>query len=383
MEVLVLVGAIQAAFLAVLVITKKGKSVSDKILAFWFFVFAAHLGYVYFSFKMGEQYYVEHAHYVVGAIVTYYSLMYVYAKSLSSKENKFNSRWLLHLIPIVITYLSVIPWSLYEYADKVNFITENDVTDYILTFPVAFVFIFTSMYLFGILRLLHNHRITIRKMFSYEEDINLGWLKILAIMLIFLWLALSVIIASIYYTGYISPDNSLEQYLKLDIYGTLPFVIFVFILGFYGIKQQVVYASPPLYKENIPSKNETEIVSRYKNSSLKKDESEIHLEQLIQYLETDKPYLNGKLSLKDVAAQLGLSTNHLSQVINENLNKNFFDLVNSYRIELVKQRLSEDAQRNFTVLAIAYECGFNSKSSFNAIFKKFTGLTPSQYMKNN
>ncbi len=78
---------------------------------------------------------------------------------------------------------------------------------------------------------------------------------------------------------------------------------------------------------------------------------------------------------------MNISVNHLSQVINEQLGMTFFDYVNSYRVEEVKARLSSPDVKNFTLLGIAYDSGFNSKSSFNSIFKKFTGLTPSQFAK--
>jgi len=72
----------------------------------------------------------------------------------------------------------------------------------------------------------------------------------------------------------------------------------------------------------------------------------------------------------------------LSQIINENFNRNFYDLINEYRVKEVKKCLSNQKYNNFTLLGIAYECGFNSKASFNGVFKKFTGLTPSEFKKN-
>ena len=98
-------------------------------------------------------------------------------------------------------------------------------------------------------------------------------------------------------------------------------------------------------------------------------------------MEKEKPYLNGKLSLKEVADSLNISVNHLSQVINEQTGMSFFDFVNKYRIEEVKVRLTDPKNEQFTLLAIAFDCGFNSKSSFNSIFKKIMGFTPSQFSK--
>ena len=97
-------------------------------------------------------------------------------------------------------------------------------------------------------------------------------------------------------------------------------------------------------------------------------------------MEEEKPYLNGKLSLKEVAEKTNISTNHLSQVINENLEKNFFDFVNGYRLNLVKQKIKKPSNKKYTILSLAYECGFNSKSSFNSIFKKHEGMTPTEFL---
>jgi AraC-like DNA-binding protein len=76
-----------------------------------------------------------------------------------------------------------------------------------------------------------------------------------------------------------------------------------------------------------------------------------------------------------------MSPNHLSQVINQLEGKNFFDFVNAYRVEEVKRKMADDRSKKLTLLAIALESGFNSKTSFNMVFKKMTGQTPSQYYK--
>ena len=98
-------------------------------------------------------------------------------------------------------------------------------------------------------------------------------------------------------------------------------------------------------------------------------------------MNAEQPYLLEKLSLKEVAEYLDISPNHLSQVINENLNKNFFDFINGYRVELIKQKMLNSENSSLSLLGMAYESGFNSKSCFNSVFKKMTGLTPSKYLK--
>ena len=95
----------------------------------------------------------------------------------------------------------------------------------------------------------------------------------------------------------------------------------------------------------------------------------------------NKPYLEPKLTLSQLAELLGTSPNNLSQVINQCEGKNFYDFVNSYRISEFINRASSQTSKNLNILGIALDSGFNSKSSFNEVFKKQTGKTPSIYLK--
>ena len=378
MDVLLLIGAFQACFFMVLVLTKKTKSIADKILVFWLAIFTFHLAFVYYSFQSGCEFYIKYGHIPSGLLVVYYSLMYVYTKALTSKENVFKSKWLLHIIPTVITYICIIPLAQLPYEEKVNVATHLTTNPY-ANLVLGIVILFTTIYLIAVLRLLKKHQITIRKMFSYEVNINLNWLRILSVLLVFLWIGISILIINAHNyqttTPVILPQDSMIQ----DMQGTSVFVLFIFLLGFFGIRQQAIY-SVPLQKTETTVKPETQSASlRYEKSGLKKEDSETYLKELLQYMEEEKPYLNEKLTLKEVAEKMNISTNHLSQVINENLEKNFFDFVNNYRVEMAKQKLSDPSNKNFTILSLAYDCGFSSKSSFNAIFKKIAGLTPSEF----
>src|SRR4051812_4763946 len=98
MEVLILIGAFQSIFFVVLLLSKKRKSIPDKILALWLSIFAVHLAFVYYSFQSGHEFYIEYGHLPSGVLVLYYSLMYVYTKSLTANENVFKTKWLFHLI---------------------------------------------------------------------------------------------------------------------------------------------------------------------------------------------------------------------------------------------------------------------------------------------
>jgi AraC-like DNA-binding protein len=105
------------------------------------------------------------------------------------------------------------------------------------------------------------------------------------------------------------------------------------------------------------------------------------LVQLRDYMEAGRPWLDPDLTLEQLASQVKLRPKLLSHTINEGLGKNFFEFINQYRIEEAKRLLTDPADKRITVLEVLYQVGFNSKSSFNTVFKKQTGLTPSEFKK--
>ena len=132
-------------------------------------------------------------------------------------------------------------------------------------------------------------------------------------------------------------------------------------------------------KEILP-KTET---NKYKNSNLNSELITQYKADLIRSMEIDKLYLNGKLSIHEVSSTLNIPRQYISEVLNEYMDTSFQDFVNKYRVEEFINRLENDQNDHFTLLGIATDVGFNSKSSFNAIFKKFKGLTPTEFKKNH
>jgi AraC-like DNA-binding protein len=102
--------------------------------------------------------------------------------------------------------------------------------------------------------------------------------------------------------------------------------------------------------------------------------------QLLEVMQSTRPYLDPELTLPDLAEKIGLPTLQVSQVINQQLGKNFNDFINAYRVEAVKSMLAEGKQAQLSLLGIAYECGFNSKATFNRAFKKHTGVAPGEWI---
>ena len=132
--------------------------------------------------------------------------------------------------------------------------------------------------------------------------------------------------------------------------------------------------------EEVENFEEETKAPEYRKSGLKAEEApELH-QQLLRLMQTEKPYLEPKLSLAQLAERLGVLPNHLSQIINQYEEKNFYDFVNSYRVEEFIDLAKKDTDKSFNLLGLAFEAGFNSKSSFNQVFKKFKGKTPSEFL---
>lgn len=145
--------------------------------------------------------------------------------------------------------------------------------------------------------------------------------------------------------------------------GTFLFCLFVYMLLYLWLNKKQI----------------NESFERYKNSVLSKTDSEILFLKLKAVMKSSKPFLDNEITLPKLASKLETKPHLLSQVINENFNTNFFDFMNSYRIDEIKERLVSSKFSNHTIAAIAYDCGFNSISSFNSAFKKKEKLSPSKY----
>jgi ligand-binding sensor domain-containing protein/AraC-like DNA-binding protein len=158
-------------------------------------------------------------------------------------------------------------------------------------------------------------------------------------------------------------------------YQTLAFRIIISIIGlsmvfglYYGLKRY-------FYIKKLKKK--------YKNSTLDPQKAEDCLKKLLYLLDTQKLYKDETLSLNSLSEKLSIAPRYLSQITNELLNKNFRDLINKHRVEEAKEMLLNPGKNDFSILEIAYEVGFNSKEVFNRCFKKYTGMTPSEFKKTN
>jgi AraC-like DNA-binding protein len=378
MDIIYLLGTSQAFFLAILAFFKRNKSTGDYILASWLVFMGLHLLYYYLR-TTGIIFQYPH---LLGIGFCFPMLqgpfMFVYVLVMINKSGRFKPEYWLHGIPFIIFSLYFISDFYFLSADeKIAYYemqSSNPTTVAKLT-ELLNVFLGPAYVIWSLFKL-RKHKKNIEDNFSYTEQLNLNWLKYVLGGLGLVWL--KVVFVSVL-GGFPVFSEGLGGHI---IY--ISVTIAVFFLGFFGIRQQAIYRHVQGIKEKKKVKKTRNPINNdaiYKHSGLKKADSELYLKELLNYMENEKPYLNNRLGLKDVAEYLNISVHHLSQVINEQLGKNFFDFVNDYRVKEVKSLLRNPKYKQFTLLAIAYDSGFNSKSSFNSVFKKITGLTPSNYIK--
>lgn len=156
---------------------------------------------------------------------------------------------------------------------------------------------------------------------------------------------------------------------------------FLFNLAVYFallIKPELFHAFP--HQMPFPDSKENK-TKRYESSNLQEDQKKIYLKKLVQHIELNKPYQETEYTLNQLAEQTNIPSHYVSQVINEKMNCNFIEFINGYRIQDAKLKLVDKKYSHYTIVAIAYEVGFNSKSAFYSAFKKNVGTTPSHYRK--
>ncbi len=207
----------------------------------------------------------------------------------------------------------------------------------------------------------------------------------------------------------IEKDSELQkttlQKKTITIIGGIVSVVLLFLGGFMYFrkqrlareKEQIKWENNILGQNNLDLKKRLEMLSdqiknkpekldnleqkskKYRTSTLSNEEREKYMQQILDFMETEKPYLDSELTLGKLADELTMVPYHLSEVLNEALGKSFYDFVNIYRVEAVKQYMADPKTSNLTLLGIAFDAGFNSKTAFNRAFKKATSLSPSKY----
>ena len=373
-------GIVIALFLELLLLSKKGKAQSDTILALWMFFIGLHLFLFYVLYAGLDNAFPISIGMSFPLPLVHGPFLYLYVSTLTDQQPKRKILQLIHFIPPILEYLYLIPFFLMPASDKIAVLkSRGRGHEVFMAIYLALIVVSGITYVTWSLLILHRHSRNIKERFSSIEKINLNWLRYLVGGMAFIWFV--ILCATLIFSESLR-TNGLES----DTFIYTAVVLFVCCLGFFGLKQTNVFVAqttqPTLLQEKEPlGLGESIGAEKYAKSGLRNEEAGQLHRNLIEYMKVEKPYLDSDLSLPKLVEQFGVHPNYLSQVINEREHKNFYDYVNTYRVEEFKRLISDPQKRNLTILALAFECGFKSKSAFNKCFKKMTGQTPSEYAK--
>lgn len=310
-------------------------------------------------------------------------LLFLYLRTLVRRERKLARKDYLHFLPFALCVAYLAPYFLRSGESKLNFMLAefyHPSLGYWYYVRTAFLLLQTAIYLTLVVMLLVRHSRALKSKGEAREPAERAVLFQVRFMLIgFLILFVGVLLR---YT--------LDQTARTNLLVPLGVSALIYSLGYLGlrtpevltgVRETLPVGTSALPAETAGTVDERTPAKKYEKSTLTPERAERYLQRLLSHMETEKPYVDGELTLPKLAERLSIPAPHLSQTINERLQQNFFDFVNTYRIEEAKRRLLDPAKGHYSVLAIAEEVGFNSKSSFNAVFKKHVQMTPSEFRR--
>lgn len=304
-------------------------------------------------------------------------LLLWYTRSLIYKNYRLRLKDIIYLLPFIlyVGYQLIFYYSL-DVTDKKIIQEEYDlnlapqIMNYVTLFRESF------RVALGVLCLIEIKRYTqhIHTNFSDIDKIDLTWLKILVtgFLVIRTWAVIvaAMIILSISF-------GIKTDFETMGLLGNYTTFLLVSVLIFFGLGHSSVFEGLEQRQNNEP-----EPVKDEQEPENQKDKIRPELiDQVSRHMEAEKPYLTPALTLEKLAGQLRIQPRLLSNIINRHFDCNFFEFINSYRVEEAKRMLADNTHADKTMLDIMLDVGFNSKATFNTLFKKKVGMTPSEYRK--
>ncbi|MDN3692838.1 helix-turn-helix domain-containing protein [Chryseobacterium tructae] len=360
-------GIIVALMCIALLLSKKKKVSSDYYLMVWLLIGAANLLYYLFPTVLPEI--IQPFGFAIPVLSM--GMLYLYVISIT-----FNIQF--NLVNIIRHSLFFICYSLFFigvslFYNQIGFKNsipyfvdeeQNRVLD-LMTFPMAVV---PVVYIVLCFLALKKYQKMLPEYYSALEKINLNWLKYIIISLIVLFIGVFCMIA-------LGTRTDLIPFEKIFQIVAVVQSCYLLCIVFFSLRQSIVFHQQGTLDVDMVMKQEEKINIQNKSSS------EGLSQKLLEFMETEKPYLDEELSLHKLSLLMKVTTHQLSQTINQEINTNFYKFVNTYRVEEVKKKLKDPAFEKYSILGIAFESGFNSKSTFNKIFKEETEMTPSEFKK--
>jgi len=371
MEEILYIGIAQTLFSGIIIALKKPRTIANQILAAWLLIICVEMVIMLINETWFELYTVKILPY------TYGPMLLLYAKWITTENPKFNLRYLWHFAPFFIFLIASLVYIDERVMDGTHgYLVIDRFVSFRIVYGITF-FISITAYSVATFVVIYRHQKRLKQLVSFSsEKITLKWL-----------LGLSIT----FYTGYVvmfifGGVDIMVGFMPFDPYelSFISLTLLTFLFGVFGFHQPSIFEEVVWYKghedpiELVPDSEPDSI--KYQRSGLKQENVADLVNKIRKYMVIKKPFLDRDLSIYDLSDQLKISRHTLSEVINEHMGMNFYNLVNEYRVKEVKKRMKSDKYRQLTILAIAYDSGFNSKSSFNTIFKEKTGQTPSQYL---
>jgi len=390
-------GVVHAAFILILLISRKRKPTHEKVLIAWMISLALTLLSII----------IEHGRLDISIPIFQLNLMYpltfgpflwLYIKSLIGDIIRFDSKSFWHFLPfILVTFYQIIFDKTITLPGKPEIEPITSYDEFIILFNFLSLTYYSLISIFRLKK--HGHNV-LNHFSELPSQVTLKWLY---------WIVAWFVIT--YLLPFIASLLSLSILFQTHSYYL---TIFVFILSFFGLKQTNVFKEAnfsPLpnvpvaecelakneVNENVEVTPDESLISKisapsqheknaqdkikYERSGLTQDRSSMYLSRLEDYMLSEKPYLDADLTIEKLSKQISIPRHYLTQIISEQLDKNFYLFVNEYRVNTVKKYINDSENHPLTMLDIAYMSGFNSKSTFNLVFKKLTKMTPSQYKK--
>ena len=365
MEQIVYIGLAQSFFAGIILATRKPFTLASRILAAWFFLICIEMILVLINTNLVALYSLKILPF------TYGPLLYLYTRFMTRENPRFRLKYLWHFLPfIAFLALSLIFLDKPVMKGTEGFLVSDKFISLRIVYAISF-FVSITAYSIATFILIRMHQQRLKTLVSYSSGkITLQWL-----------LAVSIT----FYLGYVimfifGGIDLLMNFMPFDPYeiSFIGLTIFAFLYGIFGINQPDIFTDYlPVSPEEV-SKESTS--NGYQRSGLRKKEALAIKERLLDFMDREKPYLDRELSIIDLSERIDVPRHFLTEVINRYLDRNFYMFINEYRVEEVKRRMEQPQFRNLTLLGLAYDSGFNSKSAFNTVFKKITGLTPSHYL---
>lgn len=335
--------------------------------------------HIFLFYRSAEQFYLPFFSEINWAIPLLYGLLlWLYTRSLVETDFKMAVLDKIHFLPFIFfTGYLIIP------------LLAGQANTYYLHHGYPWLKLLVNpLYLVAVVVILKKHERMLKDKYSFIGKMHHYWLSSLAIGGLVLWFISCV--SLIHHA--IQPEASTiaGDYIVLSVLS-----IYLFAMSYVGFSKTEIFQNRKVKTENQPLillspqiEIEAEVTKDILDETIidkpedtaPNSDSELY-QRLLSFMDSDKPYLNPALSLNDLSQLSKISATKLSALINQQGNKNFYDFINTYRVQAVVEALERGDTQNYSLLGISEACGFNSKATFYRIFKKATGVTPAQYAK--